>query len=154
VLESPKVYRVKYPKPEDLQVPTEWEPILMKPDGTRKKVIFYNTSVGTMTTFEEEYLKKIQRVLEIFYEHREDVVLLWRPHPLMQATIDAMEPELKKEYENLVQEYRDSGWGIYDDSPEMYRAIQLSDAYYGDPSSVLELYKITEKPIMIENVDI
>lgn len=154
VLESPKVYRVKHPKPEDLQVPTEWEPILMKPDGTRKKVIFYNTSVGTMTTFEEEYLKKIQRVLEIFYENREDVVLLWRPHPLMEATIDAMEPELKKEYENLVQEYRDSGWGIYDDSPEMYRAIQLSDAYYGDPSSVLELYKITKKPIMIENVGI
>jgi hypothetical protein len=92
--------------------------------------------------------------MDIFYENREDVVLLWRPHPLMQATIDAMEPELKKEYEQLVLQYREAGWGIYDDSPEMYRAIQLSDAYYGDPSSVLELYKITKKPIMIENVDI
>ena len=154
VLESPKVYRVKHPRPEDLQVPAEWEPILTKPDGTRKKVIFYNTSVGTMTNYETEYLDKMRRVMDIFYENREDVVLLWRPHPLMKATIGAMEPELKDAYEKLVAEYRSGGWGIYDESPEMYRAIQLSDAYYGDPSSVLELYKLTEKPIMIENVNI
>ena len=154
VLESPKVYRVKHPKAEDLEVPEEWTPILMKPDGSRKKVIFYNTSVGTMTNYETEYLDKMRRVMDIFYENREDVVLLWRPHPLMKATIGAMEPELKEAYEKLVEDYRSGDWGIYDESPEMYRAIQLSDAYYGDPSSVLELYKLTEKPMMIENVNV
>ena len=154
VVEPSKVYRVKHPRPEDLELPEAWKTMVERDDGSRKKIIFYNTSVGTMTNYEKEYLDKIRRVMEIFYENREDVVLLWRPHPLMQATIDAMEPELKKEYEQLVLQYREAGWGIYDDSPEMYRAIQLSDAYYGDPSSVLELYKITKKPIMIENVDI
>ena len=34
------------------------------------------------------------------------------------------------------------------------RAIAFSDAYYGDQSSVVELYKKTGKPIMIQNVDI
>lgn len=154
VLESPKVYRLKHPKAEDLEIPAEWKDIVLKPDGSRKKVIFYNTSVGTMTDYEEAYLEKIRRVLDIFYEYREDVVLLWRPHPLMEATIEAMEPELKEAYEQLVADYRTGGWGIYDESPEMYRAIQLSDAYYGDPSSVLELYKLTEKPMMIENVNV
>ena len=35
---------------------------------------------------------------------------------------------------------------------ELDRAIALSDAYYGDPSSVVHLYKQTGKPIMIQNV--
>ena len=46
------------------------------------------------------------------------------------------------------------GWGIYDDTPDIDRAIALSDAYYGDMSSVVELYKVTGKPIMIQNLEI
>ena len=45
-------------------------------------------------------------------------------------------------------------WGIYDDSPEMNLAIAISDAYYGDPSSVVEVYKATGKPIMLQNVEV
>ena len=43
---------------------------------------------------------------------------------------------------------------IFDDTADMNRAIAISDAYYGDPSSLVELYKKTGKPIMIENIEI
>jgi len=41
--------------------------------------------------------------------------------------------------------------GIYDDTGDLHRAICYSDAYYGDLSSVIVLYKNTGKPIMLEN---
>ena len=57
-------------------------------------------------------------------------------------------------YDRLLQEYQEAGWGIYDDTADMDRAIAISDAYYGDASSVLQLYKKTGKPIMTQNVDV
>lgn len=44
--------------------------------------------------------------------------------------------------------------GIYDDISDMYAAIAVSDGYYGDGSSVVQLYRQTGKPVMIQNVEI
>ena len=72
----------------------------------------------------------------------------------MEATLTSMRPDLWQEYKNLVNKYRAEGWGIYDDSPELDRAIAISDAYYGDSSSVVWLYKETGKPVMIQNCEV
>ena len=45
------------------------------------------------------------------------------------------------------------GWGIYDDSVKLERAIEVSDAYYGDPSSVVRLFQEVGKDILIQNLD-
>ena len=45
-------------------------------------------------------------------------------------------------------------WGIYDNTPELDRAMVISDAYYGDGSSIVQLYQKTGKAIMIQDVDI
>ena len=82
------------------------------------------------------------------------MALLWRPHPLIQSTIKSMKPQLWMEYEKLVRAYREEGWGIYDDSADMDRAVVLSDAYYGDQSSVVQVYQETGKPVMIQNVEV
>ena len=82
------------------------------------------------------------------------MALLWRPHPLIKATVESMRPQLWTEYDKLVRKYREEGWGIYDDSSDVDRAIVLSDAYYGDASSVVQMYQQTGKPIMMQNVDI
>ena len=110
-----------------------------------------------MTAFlenSEQMLKKIKDVLRIFKENIEDVALLWRPHPLMEQTIESMRPKLWEEYEKLVEEYKEAGWGIYDDTADLNRAIAISDAYYGDPSSLGPLFEKAGKPIMIQNVEI
>ena len=64
-----------------------------------------------------------------------------------------MRPHLWYEYEKLVKEYREAGWGIYDDSADMNRAIALSDAYYGDPSSVVQLCQERGMFVIIQDVD-
>ena len=99
-------------------------------------------------------ITKIKYNLEVFKENKEDVVLLWRPHPLIEATLTSMCPQLWDDYKEIVDKYIEEDWGIFDDTPEMDRALAISDAYYGDQSSLVQLYKETGKPIMIQNVDI
>ena len=102
----------------------------------------------------EQMLAKIKDVFQVFKENREDVTLLWRPHPLLEATLSSMRTDLAEEYGRLKNGYLAESYGIYDDSPDLDRAIILSDAYYGDNSSVVWLYQKTGKPIMIQNVSV
>ncbi len=153
-LGSPKLDRVSRLRGEDFELPRDWEKLIRKEDGGRRKVIFYNTGVSALLQNGEAMLKKIRRNLKIFEENREDVTLLWRPHPLARTTLSSMLPKLVEEYDSIVEDYRAAGWGIYDDSPDMDRAIAVSDAYYGDWSSVVHLYQTTGKPIMIQLVDV
>lgn len=152
-LGSPKFDKVTNTEVRDEDIPEEWKRIIYKqPDGSRKKIILYNTGVIALLRNNEKMLGKMRDVLEIFKERRDDVALLWRPHPLIQATISSNRPQLWREYESIVEEYRRAGWGIYDDSADLDRAIVLSDGYYGDESSLVELYRKMEKPILIQNV--
>lgn len=151
---SPKLDRVQRIKKENLEIPQDWHTIIRKADGTHKKIIFYNTSITALLKHEDLMLEKMERVFEIFKEHNDEVALLWRPHPLIPSTIRAMRPYLWEEYSLLVEKYRQEGWGIYDDSTDIDRAVILCDAYYGDVSSVVQLCKVREMPVMIQNVDV
>ncbi len=151
---SPKVDKVMNTGRDEVKIPEAWRRIIEKPDGSRKKIVFYNTTVGALLHNDEQMLKKIKHVFQVFQENQEDVALLWRPHPLMKATIESMRPHLWGEYQEILDKYQAEGYGIYDDSPDLDRAIILSDAYYGDWSSVVQLYEKTGKPIMIENFDV
>ena len=81
-------------------------------------------------------------------------VLMWRPHPLIESTLTSMRPQLWETYRAIRDRYLAEGWGIYDDTADLDRAITVSDAYYGDGSSVVQLYQQTGKPVMIQNVEI
>ena len=153
-LGSPKFDKVVNVRKEDVMMPQEWLRIIQKPDGTYKKVIFYNTSVGSLLNTGERMLLKMKNVFKQFKEKQEQVTLLWRPHPLMKDTLESMLPDLVKEYQQIVEEYKEEGWGIYDDTPDLDRAIAISDAYYGDGSSVVQLCQKVGMPIMIQNVGI
>lgn len=151
-LGSPKVDKVLNTRREDLTIPKEWLRIIEKPDGSWKKIVFYNTSVGALLRHDEKMLRKMKSVFRVFEENKDEVALLWRPHPLIKATIESMRPKLWEEYERIVEEYKRAGWGIYDDSADLDRAILLGDMYYGDMSSVVPLFKNKDRLIVIQNV--
>lgn len=153
-LGSPKFDRVANTKREDIRMPEEWLKLIQRPDGSWKKIIFYNTSITALLQHNDKMLEKMKHVFRIFKDNQDKVTLLWRPHPLIKATVESMCPQLCMEYEKLVRKYREEGWGIYDDTADVSRAIEISDAYYGDASSVVQMYQKTGKPIMMQNVDI
>ena len=153
-LGSPKMDKVLNTRKDNVEIPAEWLKVIERPDGSWKKIIFYNTSIAALLQNDEKMLAKMQDVFRVFWENRDEVALLWRPHPLIKATIEAMRPQLWEEYEKIVKEYLKAGWGIYDDSVDLDRAIAVCDGYYGDPSSVVRLCKEVGRPIMIQNVEI
>lgn len=147
-LGNPKIDRIVNAKVEDFEVPDEWKKLM-----ENKRVIFYNTSIAAILSGNEEYLDKLEYVLEEFKKQK-NVILLWRPHPLSISTFETMRPMLLNRYLDIINKYKSENYGIYDDSPDLDRALALSDAYYGDDSSVMALWGFKGKPLMIQSWDV
>lgn len=153
-LGSPKIDKVLNTRKEDVELPKEWLSIIERPDGSWKKIIFYNIGVTAILQNGEKMIAKIKDVFDVFKENKEKVALLWRPHPLVKATFQTMRPQLWAAYKELLDQYLEEGWGIYDDTPDLDRAIVVCDGYYGDPSSVVQLCQEAGKPSIIQNLNI
>ena len=148
---SPKVDKVLSTEKDKMQIPEEWKKIVKNADGEWKKVILYNVSLTTLLNRKEDIVDKIENTLTFFEKNQDEVALLWRPHPLYLSTMDSMCPMLSERYKSIVKKYREAGWGIYDDTSDLNRAIALSDAYYGDASSVARLYEKAGKKVLFQN---
>lgn len=153
-LGSPKYDKICSVKKEDLEVPQEWLKVIEKPDGSWKKIILYNTGIAALLAYNEKWMNKIEDALASFRANQDEIALLWRPHPLIESTMKSMRPEILQRYRSLKDKFLAEGWGIYDETADVDRAVVLSDAYYGDGSSVVQLYQQTGKPIMIQNVEV
>ncbi len=151
---SPKIDQILNKSRQPQEIPQEWLKILKKEDGTRKKVILYNTSIGSLLKSQEKMLKKMRDVFRIFRENQSEIALLWRPHPLIKTTISSMLPTLWAEYQALVDNYRAENYGIYDDTPDANRALCLCDCYFGDGSSMVASCRIIGKPVLQQNTSI
>jgi len=153
-LGSPKLDKAVNAKRGDFEIPVDWEKLI-----NNKKVVFYNTSIGALLAYTIEnnrpsnkYLQKLKSVFE-FFKKQKEVVLLWRPHPLLESTIKSMRPWLEQEYSEIVNEYKNGNYGIYDDSADLNRSIALSDMYYGDGSSVAKLFETAGKQVIYQLFD-
>jgi len=151
-LGSPKFDRVINAKREDYPLPEEWRRLIENDDGTHKPVVLYNTRFTDMTDGIENQIAKLKNVLNMFKMHNR-IALWWRPHPLNVSCLHAMRPQYASEYEKIVDEYRHDAYGIYDESSDLHKAIAVSDAYYGDWSSVVALFGAAGKPVVIQDVN-
>ncbi len=128
------------------EIPLEWQDILKN-----KKALMLNTTLGSVINNKEQLLNKLRVVFEKIKNHSE-IVLIWRPHPLLLATIDSMLPELREKYDELIKYFTDEKIGILDTTADIANTIAISDGYIGDGgSSVLNLFGIANKPVFILN---
>lgn len=145
-LGSPKLDRVFYCE-KNKKIPKEWQEII----GS-KKVVLYNVSLSGLLQFGEQALRKIQYVFNCFMENQE-VVLLWRPHPLIHATLNSMRPDLYHIYKELEKQFINQKIGILDTTPDIDMAVAIADAYLGEESSsVVHLFGASGKPIFITDM--
>ncbi len=141
---SPKFDKVINLVVTEKMIPDEWKPKL------RDKVFFLNTGINGLLKNGEKSLLKIQYILEV--AERENVTLLWRPHPLLEATICSMRPELWETYVETVEKFCRYKNGILDRTENAELAIKLSDAYLGEPtSSISHMFGILGKPLFFIN---
>lgn len=139
---------------ESVEIPEEWKRVLLKPDGERKKIILYYTGINDMLYNGTKMFSKIKSVLETFKERQEEIALWWMPHPMIQTMVKDSQPELWKGFMEIVEQYKKEGWGIYDDSADLDRAVIATDAYFGDWNTVVWKYQKLGKPTMLEDVNI
>jgi len=150
-LGSPKLDKVINAKIENYPIPEEWERLIQRTDGTRKKVILFNTHMFIWINNQEKYFKKLDIIFDTFRKNN-DVVLWWRPHPSTELNFRIKAPHLYNKYESVVDGYKHGAWGIYDDTPDLHRAIAWADGYYGDASSVGTLCMARKLPILFNNL--
>ena len=156
-LGSPKVDKLLNEKPEDYPIPKEWQKKILNIKERKGHIVFYNTTIYALLSYTNEkhsdYLTKMEKVFE-YFKRLESVLLLWRPHPLLEQTFKSMRPNIYAKFNELRESFISTGRGIYDDSPDVHRAVQLSDAMYGDHSSIWVMFKILGKPTLLQGFDI
>ena len=145
-LGSPKFDRVIQMCQNPPKMPEKWKE---KING--RKVYFYNTSLGGLLHNTEKFFLKMRYVFEIF-TGRQDACLLWRPHPLINATLNSMRPEAQIIYNQLKNYFIENDIGIYDETADIDKSIALSDVYIGDTkTSVTSLFGVAGKPTFFLN---
>ena len=144
-LGSPKIDAVVNYEVDWDRLPDTW-----KEKCENKKVFLYNTHLNGIISDGYLLIKRLQNVWDYFHEHQ-DITLLWRPHPLSVQTAEAMNPDFLRSYLQMVERFKSLNNCIYDDTPDLNRAIGLSDAYMGDYSSLVMLYGFTGKPIYVHS---
>jgi hypothetical protein len=121
-------------KPE---IPEAWKSML--PNGKDfgfKKVIMYNTSLSMLMKERENFLDKIEYVLNAFHEIN-DVIMIWRPHPLMHSTLQTLGSKIYQRYLDIEHMFIHEKIGILDKTPDVGIAVALCDAYIGEEASSL-----------------
>lgn len=151
VLGSPKVDRLlKLEKKREeiikTGIPQEWQEKI-----AGKKVILFNVSITGILQNSEYAMDKIRYVLSCF-EQREDVILWWRPHPLIEATLKSMRPKMYGEYMKIKRGFVHKGYGILDETGDAGIAAVVADAYLGEnSSSLVHYFEVLGKAIYFTN---
>lgn len=131
--------------------PEEWQHIIQKKDGSRKKVILYYNGLSEFVQYKEQMVEKIREVFQIFSDNRDEVTVLWKLHPLIKVTLEQTEEELYRQYCLLEQEFCAQAFGVMARDETDEQIVEFCDAYYGDASSLAHLCRNTGKPVMLQN---
>lgn len=147
-LGSPKYDKVINTCKTGVVMPEQW-----KDKCSGKKIVMLNTTIKTLLDYKGNLLKKLNFLFFELKQHK-DVVVIWRPHPLIKSTIEAMLPNLKSVFNKLLSSFVNNNIGILDQTPNFNNTLALCDAYIGDATgSVPYLFGVSGKPMFILKYD-
>ena len=147
VLGNPKYDKVATLAKKSYPLSDDWHDALFCGVGQRLTLLL-DTTVELVLKQRENVFEKINAVIDVV-EERRDMALIWRPHPLIEVTISDMVPELEETYRRTIERCRNLDNCIFDDTPDMHRAMAWSDCFFGKYGSMLELYRHTGKPAVM-----
>lgn len=139
---TPKFDKLYNLQKEGVLPPKEWNV-----DLTGKKSLLLNTTLTDFLVSGEKLMEKLQRFFTTVSQ-RDDLVIIWRPHPLLEGTVKAMRPQFVQKYEELIEFFNDKHVGVFDRTAEAAIPIVLSDGYIGSHySSIIASYEFLNKPV-------
>ena len=146
---SPKVDKLLSVYKERAEIPDIWQDRL----NSAKRVVLYNSGVMAMLSGDcRKWLEKTKN--DLSFLAAEGITIIWRPHPLLQTTFEAMRPDLAEAYMGLVAWYKTNNIGIFDESSNVEIAIAISDFFTGDFSSIEVLCNIVGVPVIYDREEL
>ena len=139
-------------KEED--IPEGWWKYLLDDNNEGKKVILFHTNVSDIVMQKDKYFDKLRKVLYLFRQQSELITIIWHAHPDTQAVLEVRYPDLWKKYLEIIDDFFNEDYGIYDDRADYSRSVAIADAYYGDRDAIMHDFVQTGRPVMIMNAEI
>lgn len=143
-LGSPKIDRVVRKCKEGVNIPESWESVI-----NGRRTLMLNSTLEELLRCNENIFIKLKNFFEFICTDKR-IAIIWRPHPLYEATIRAMRPELLQQYIELKNFFVDNEVGVLDTTPDISSTVAVADGYIGSPaSSVVNLFGAVGKPIFL-----
>lgn len=141
-----------------LQLPENWQKMIRKADGSAKKIMMYYVGVSGFAQYGKQMLEKLRRVFAIFKAEKEDVAVIWVVSPLLKDTLEQMDEGLYDEYCIIEKEFKEQAFGMWanewnDAIKEQESMVYICDAYYGDTSPLVQMFRNVGKPVMIQDAE-
>jgi hypothetical protein len=138
---SPKFDAVIQTTRQNFLIPPQWQDKL-----SGKKIILWNTTIDAMLK-KSNWVDKVSHLIDVAM-NCSGCALIFRPHPLLEATIRSMRPQYLKSFYDLKNKILSSDNAVLDENRDAYLSIGISNALISDYSSILLQYHATEKPIL------
>lgn len=140
-LGSPKFDATLLTLKKDYDIDLHWKDIIKD-----KKVVLFSTGITNLLS-DTNWINDLNQVLDVFINNP-NCILIWRPHPLTDVTINTMRPNLLEVFVEIKDKIAMSQNIIIDANTDVYSTMSISDALISDYSSVMFQYMATGKPIL------
>ena len=133
----------------DADLLPEWSAQIKKANGEQKKIVLFANDISAFAAHGLPAIDKLKRVLMAFEKVQDHITLWWRPGKFMADQLEKLSPALAEQYRGILSSYKESGWGICDETHNIDRAVEWCDIYYGDMNAIIQLVQNAGKPVLL-----
>lgn len=132
--------------------PDEWKALIHNGSGEKRKVLVYYIGISQILEEGSRYIDKIKSNFEVFLKNRDNIMVVLKTHELTETTLKYMDKKLWNQYRELMEMFDEKEIGIRVGSDVCNDILAYADAYYGDSSELIQLFRNDKKPVMIQTV--
>ena len=103
---------------------------------------------------EEKAFEKIRRCLDVFYENRESLFIIWVLYPDMKKDLSLLNPKAADGFCAVLEDFKMLSIGEIVETDDMLSVLLTCDAYYGDANEILYYAKKNHIPAMVADVNL
>lgn len=122
-------------------IPERWREICRD-----KTVFFYNSGLSDLLRDTESFESICSNIRLL--AQPENAAVIWRPHPLLLATLCSMRTDQTDAMKTLLDEIKEMPNVILDETDDIYPAMRCCDAMVSDYSSVMFQFILCGKPVL------
>lgn len=141
------------PLDRDIALPLEWNGRTKKASGEQKKIVLFANDISVFSTDGSQALNKLEYILKVFEEVQDHIALWWRPCKLMENQLEKRSSVLTGQYQRILSNYKESAWGICDETDNIDRAVRWCDIYYGDMNAIIQPFQNAGKPVILAAIE-